>query len=444
MIERCLVNRLLALGPLAVLGLCLPFAAAQDSHQIDIESFEQVWKTVREKHWDPALGGLDWEAVHREFRPRIERAQSTAEARDLMNEMLARLGQSHFAVVPSVIYHELSDDRTEGSDYPAGIGETGIDLRVLDGRAIVTRVDPGSPADAGGIRPGWEVVEVRGRELSPVIDRVRNSYRDSSLLDLHLRRAVLARMTGDIGEKLAVEFGDGSGTPVSVSLPLSRPRGNRTEFGYLGSRFVWFETRKLEGDIGYLAFNFFLDPSRLVPEFGKAVLSCQQCAGLVIDLRGNPGGIGAMSMGMAGWLISRPDQRLGTMYMRSMPLKFVIIPRAQTYDGPLAVLVDGCSASTSEIFAGGLQDLGRARVFGTRTAGAALPSVFERLPNGDGFQYAVANYISEGGKPLEGRGVTPDAVAEPTRRALLEGHDAALDAAVAWIRKKGRSVAGEP
>ena len=74
----------------------------------------------------------------------------------------------------------------------------------------------------------------------------------------------------------------------------------------------------------------------------------------------------------------------------------------------LAILVDGCSASTSEIFAGGLQDVKRARVFGTHTAGAALPSVISKLPNGDGFQYAIANYISVGGKPLEGIGVTPD------------------------------------
>jgi carboxyl-terminal processing protease len=77
----------------------------------------------------------------------------------------------------------------------------------------------------------------------------------------------------------------------------------------------------------------------------------------------------------------------------------------------------------------------RARVFGTKTAGAALPSVIERLPNGDGFQYAIANYISQGGKPLEGIGVIPDEEIRQTRRQLLDGKDAVLDAAVAWIEK---------
>jgi carboxyl-terminal processing protease len=98
------------------------------------------------------------------------------------------------------------------------------------------------------------------------------------------------------------------------------------------------------------------------------------------------------------------------------------------------VLVDGVSASTAEIFAGGLQDLKRARVFGTRSAGAALPSTIKKLPNGDGLQYAQANYISEGGQPLEGRGVVPDVEVKQSRQALLNGHDRVVDAAVDWIR----------
>jgi len=164
------------------------------------------------------------------------------------------------------------------------------------------------------------------------------------------------------------------------------------------------------------------------------VQSCKNCEGFVIDLRGNPGGIGAMAMGMAGWFIDEKDKRLGTLYMRDSTIKFVVNPRVTTFSGPVAILVDGTSASTSEILAGGMKDLGRARVFGSRTAAAALPSVFEKLPNGDGFQYAIANYISEGGKPLEGLGVTPDVETPLSRQALLDGKDPALDAAIGWIK----------
>ena len=174
--------------------------------------------------------------------------------------------------------------------------------------------------------------------------------------------------------------------------------------------------------------------------FGDAVASCQTCDGFIVDLRGNPGGIGIMAMGMAGWFITQPDQKLGTLLMRDTKLNFVVNPRAATFAGPLAILVDGTSASTSEIMAEGLKDLGRARIFGTHTAGAALPSVFEKLPDGDGFQYAIANYISEGGKPLEGLGVTPDVETPISREALLAGKDPARDAAVAWIESRKQAA----
>ena len=78
----------------------------------------------------------------------------------------------------------------------------------------------------------------------------------------------------------------------------------------------------------------------------------------------------------------------------------------------------------------------RAHIYGTRTAGAALPSFIEKLPNGDGFQTAAADYISEGGKTLEGVGVTPDVMAPPVRELLLAGRDAAIESALHWIQNK--------
>src|SRR6476646_9502930 len=66
----------------------------------DLDSFEKVWTTIRDKHWQTKPGGLDWNAIHAEFRPRAERAASTDETRAVMRDMLARLGQTHFAIIP--------------------------------------------------------------------------------------------------------------------------------------------------------------------------------------------------------------------------------------------------------------------------------------------------------------------------------------------------------
>jgi carboxyl-terminal processing protease len=267
-----------------------------------------------------------------------------------------------------------------------------------------------------------------------VVAKLNETYATSTLRELVMCRAILARLDGKPGESITVEFLDGANQRVTKSLTEGKPRGELSQFGYLYPMHIWFDSSKLgNGDIGYVKFNMFLDPAHVMNRFGEAVQGCKTCQGFIIDLRGNPGGIGAMAMGMAGWFIDQPDQRLGTLFMRDTTLKFVVNPRVYTFAGPLAILVDGASASTSEILAGGLKDLGRARVFGTHTAAAALPSVFEMLPNGDGFQYAIANYISEGGKPLEGLGVTPDVEAPLTRQALLAGKDPALDAAIKWI-----------
>jgi carboxyl-terminal processing protease len=188
--------------------------------------------------------------------------------------------------------------------------------------------------------------------------------------------------------------------------------------------------------VGYVAFNLFLDPEALIGNVGAAVNGCRECSGFIIDLRGNPGGIGGIAMGLAGWFVDQAGLQLGKMYLRGATVNFAVFPRPEPFRGPLAILVDGCSGSTAEIFAGGMKDLKRARVFGTRTAGAALPSIIDKLPNGDGFQYAIANYISDGGRPLEGIGVIPDEEVRLTRRGLLDRQDAVLESALNWIRKQ--------
>ena len=168
----------------------------------------------------------------------------------------------------------------------------------------------------------------------------------------------------------------------------------------------------------------------------------QGVRGLVIDLRGNPGGVAPMAMGMAGYLIPTRGQSLGTMRFREATLNLVVSPRTPQFTGPVAVLVDGLSASSAEIFAAGLQKLGRATVFGEPSSGMALPSTWERLPNGDLIQFVTADFTDPSGARIEATGVVPDVVRPLTRAALLAGQDPALDAALAWIAE--RAAGGPP
>jgi carboxyl-terminal processing protease len=398
-----------------------------------LASFDHVWTTIRDSHWDPDLGGIDWEGVRDELRPEIEATTSRKEARRVLNDLVGSLGLTHFAIMSGEAAAELEAAEGEDEDRGSG-GESGIDVRVIDGQALVTRVEEGSGAATKGVRPGWVLVEVDGVPLASRLEKLAEAFEDSTLLDDTLVSAVRARLDGAPGSTCEVEFLDDEGGTRTAEIRRGTPRGKPTSFGNFPTTYVWIETRDLEdGQVGYVAFNYWLDPFRLMKVFEEAVVEFRDRRGIVIDLRGNPGGIGGMAMGMGGWLAGRTGLELGTMHLRDSSLRFYLNPRQGHYDGPVAILVDGLSASTSEIFAGGLKDIGRARLFGSHTAGAALPSLIEKLPTGEIFQYAIADYISAGGEHLEGVGVEPHVSLKPTRAELLAGRDSVLEAAVAWI-----------
>ena len=99
--------------------------------QGQIDSFEKVWTTIRDKHWEKNPGGLDWQAIHGEFYPRIVNAKSDEEALAIMREMLGRLKQTHFGIFPAAVYNDVEGDT-------GGDGSVGIDTRVLSGQAVIT------------------------------------------------------------------------------------------------------------------------------------------------------------------------------------------------------------------------------------------------------------------------------------------------------------------
>ncbi len=399
----------------------------------NVESFDLVWTTIREKHFDPKLNGVDWSEVRAELRPKIEQAGSIAEARKILQEMIERLKQSHFSIIPSDAYGALG---IENQNDKHGSGQSGLQVRVIEGRPLVAAVEPGSPAASAGVRPGWVIVKVGGELLEPAITKVDKAYKTSTQREFRLALAASSHLRGKVGDQVTVELLDADDRPVKANLKLAAPRGVPARFGNLPTFYVDFEARPIDQTILYAKLNAFFDPVGVLKSFGEAIKAHSEAEGLVLDLRGNPGGIGGMAMGMGGWLVSSANLKLGTMVTRDSRVNFVLNPRPEAYRGPVAILIDGCSMSTSEILAGGLRDMGRARTFGTRTGGAALPSIVIKLPDGDAFQYAFANYISVGGRPLEGEGVTADVEIPLTRKALLEGRDPTLEAALAWIHSQ--------
>ncbi len=327
----------------------------------NVESFEVVWKTVRDRHFDPKLGGLDWQAVHDELRPKVEHARSMAEARASMNDALERLQLTHFAIIPS----ELEKDLENPNDGP---GVLGLEVRVVDGRVVVTDVTPGLSAAASGVKPGWIVEKIGGKPVVEILKAAEKAYGGTKgLLAAYRTWAVLSRLHARVGSVVGMDFLDDKDKPVHRDLEARQPLGVPATFGHLPTFYVRFATRRVDRTVAYVSLNAFFDPVNVIRQFGEVIEASRDADGLILDLRGNPGGLGMMSFAMGGWLVSKPGMKLGTMTTRDSSINFILFPRPRAYEKPVAILVDEISASTAEIMAGGLRDLKRARVFGTRT-----------------------------------------------------------------------------
>jgi carboxyl-terminal processing protease len=400
----------------------------EEQQKANAESFDQVWQSVNKTFWDPGFRGVDWVAVRENYAPLVAAASTQSEARRLMKEALAELGESHFYVIPAELYEEMSSG-------PKGQGECGFRIRVVDRHAIVVKVVPNSPGEEAGIQCGWELMTAGDCDLRSFVEKLAAEYEGSPTLASKLSLAAGGRLRGEIGDELSLRFLDGEGEERALTLRLSEPRGHKTVFSNLPPAWVDIGAERLPGDIGYISLSVFMDPTFTMGEVGKAMASLQDCRGVVFDLRGNGGGIAGMAPGVAGWFVRETNLSLGQMLTRDSHLNLLVRPRPNAYGGPLAILVDELSASTSEFLAAGLQDLGRAHVFGSRSAGAALVANMIRLPNGDGFEYAFADYESAGGGRIEGNGVVPDVEAPYSRESLLEDQDLALAAAIAWINE---------
>ena len=416
--------------PQVVVGAAPSNEKTDDSHR---KTFDIVWRTVKEKHFDPTLGGVDWDKVREQYEPRAVAARSDQELYRVLQEMLGELHQSHFNIIPPEAI--LPDDEKEPG------GSIGISLRMIDGAAVISRVEPDSSASRAGLRPGFVIKKIGEKNVEQIIEMFAKSNQPESFKNLRITRRILSEINGEPGSTVRITTLDGKELPHETTISREKLKGEISpRFGNFPPQYTEFEAKRIDGNIGYIRFNIFTMP--IVEKTNTAIRELRDADGLIFDLRGNPGGVGGIAMSIAGRLVEKGGS-LGTMKSRTGEIKFAIFPQQAPYSGPIMILVDSMSGSTSEIFAGGMQELGRAIVIGERSAGACLPSYFQKLPTGAIFQFAIADFKTPKGVLIEGRGVIPDVELKWNRASLLAGRDAQLERAVQQIRQlqqKSRAI----
>jgi carboxyl-terminal processing protease len=410
------MQRTTPLWILAVATVATPAGAQEPiDSTLALATFDTAWQIVYETHFDTTFNGVDWVALRDELRPRVAAATERAELRGIVSDMLERLGQSHFALIPEEVADTLNP---EERDVAGAVGDVGLDMRLVHDTLLVTAVDSGGPAHQAGVRPGWIVAAVGDVRVE---DLVAASREAESRVDL--RRLVWGRMQrtlqGPPDTDCTIEFLDAQDRPVSLVLTRRTFPNEPVKLGNLPTLFSRFARRQevVPGSnvaVGIVWFNFWMVP--LIRQFDQAIDDFRGLDGIVIDLRGNGGGVGAMIVGVAGHFL---DDRVSLGTTRT-----------------LAILSDRLTGSASEIFAGGMQAVERVRVFGDTSAGAVLPAALDRLPNRDVLYHAFGDFVTPTGVTLEGRGVIPDEPVPITRIDLLAGRDMPMLTALRWIAER--------
>jgi carboxyl-terminal processing protease len=393
-----------------------------------IASFDTVWQTVNENHFDPTFGGIDWNEIHRRYHGQVSNVMDDAAFIELMNKMLGELNLSHYSVFQMT--KRFASGSPEISD-----ASVGLDARLLDGRAVITSVNPDSSAAKAGLKPGYVVESIDGISVQQIMADVEakaipneNERKKLSNIGDEIRN----RFFGDPGTSISLRFLDGAGTPREAALLRKQRAGKKTILDEsLPPFYVDFQARRIDDNIGYISFNVFMPP--VDERFKQAIDSMLDMRGLIIDIRGNPGGMHEVGEAIVSKLIQK-ETLFSVFRYRNETKKVIVQPSGKIYAGPVVVLIDGLNASASERFSACIQSIGRAVVIGERSSGSVGPSNVMNLPNGASFMYLVAQSTTPDGTVLEGRGVIPDIIVRLDRESLLAGRDTQLGRAVAYIK----------
>ena len=292
----------------------------------------------------------------------------------------------HSVFMPPKQYQQLKAD-TQGE-----FGGLGIEVEIRDGWITVVSPIVGTPAHRAGLRPGDQIIAIEGR-----------STRGMSMDE------AVRLMRGPRGTR--------------VKLTLRRPgvkKPRPMEIVRDVIKVVSVTSKMLAPKIGYVRIKSFQDRTDVYLKQALSKMRSKGLKGLVLDLRNNPGGLLDQAVRIADFFVAKG------LIVRTMGKGGRVMDQEKAHSRgtlggfPIVCLVNGGSASASEIVAGALQDHKRAVVLGTQTFGKGSVQTIIELDDGSGLKLTVARYYTPAGRSIQERGIAPDiivqATAPPVRR----------------------------
>jgi carboxyl-terminal processing protease len=390
-----------------------------------VQAFDFVWRTIERRYYDRAHHGVDWKAVGERYRPLAMRALDDEAFWDVLDRMTGELKDAHTRV------ESPKDAALRKLNQSVSLGFSFVPMQ---GKLAVTAVNPESDAWWAGVRPGMLLVSVAGEEAMTAYERlVAGTRHDSTERSRHLR-AVRRLIAGEEGTTVAFTFERADGSRFDATLGRSK-----LTFRSMARH------RVLPSGYGYLRISQWT--IGMLPGAVEGLKALKDTPGLVIDLRGNPGGSLHVVNAMLGRFFTRKTE-LGRVITRTgepvsmffgaveiVRLKNEVPGDPEAYTGPVVVLVNAGSGSASEFFAATMQASGRAVVAGEPTCGCLLGFLgYARIPGGGELAYSEVGFVMANGKRIEGEGVMPDHHIPRTLEDLRVSRDRTLEQAQEILR----------
>ncbi|MDE1468273.1 S41 family peptidase [Aurantiacibacter sp. D1-12] len=376
------------------------------------QMFVDAWRMHRDFAYDPALRGVDWNAVRAQHEPLLSRIGHRAELNTILGQMASQLGILHSQVRSGDLPEdgENSDMAFLGAEYTPVSGGLRID-RIYRAEADLVSQRPALRRPGVDVRAGDIIRRVDGRPVA-------------SLADLRLALASKS------GQQVRLDLTRAGASTSAIVEPMSWG-GART-----AAYWDFVETNRAavdaatEGSIGYIHLRSM--GSGDIATFARDYFAQMDRPGLIIDVRGNNGG--------------NIDSIIINQFLRQ-PWAFWTDPEGEgvattnmqnAYRGHVVVLIDERTYSDGETFAAGMKSLGLAPLVGTRTAGAGIwLSDRNRLVDNGAVRVAeYAQYDINGNWILEGYGVGPDYEVENMPHARFNGQDAQLGTAISLLNQR--------
>ena len=380
-----------------------------------VDAFEDVWETISEKYYDPSFNGVNWRAVRERYRPMIEQAGSDEAFYVLLKQMVGELHDAHTRFA-------TPEERRERERYEAV--SAGVSIFEVEGKPVIVGVEPDSEASRAGLQEGMLVLEIDGKpvadRLADARARVAGSSTDRAV-QLRIYRLLIDGLSGST-LKLKVARADGSAFEASLVRHVVADNAVVT-------------SRRLPSGMGYIKLTLWKSPIR--KQFKRALEEFQNAPGVIVDIRGNPGGEAEEVVKIASFFFNS-HVPFGKFSSRSgKAIFFRTSDGDQVYKGPVAILVNEGSGSGSELFAGVMQENRRAIIVGRRSCGCVLGiSKFKRVKGGGELAVSELGYLSPLGKTFEGTGVIPNNAVALTISDLQQHRDAALEEAESVLRTR--------